>query len=248
MSIETLLLPLAYFAIIIWVTWLAARLMGAVIRRVMMRSTPLVASLAQRLVWLLIWLVGAILAIQQLGINSDILLLIVGLLGAGMIVAAREGLENVGAKYFADLYIPFKVGDSIKVRDNAGTVIEVNSMSTILLTEDNRLVSIPNSVFIKEAIINTTPQAWKEVTIPVTIGNDVDFAAFESAILKSLGKLKLHLDKRFPPVLTIKSRSQQSTELILTVMIRRPEQRDAIVAEVNKRVAETIEAMQGSKK
>jgi hypothetical protein len=86
------------------------------------------------------------------------------------------------------------------------------------------------------------------VIIPITIGSDIDLAEFESDVLKSVSKLKLHLDKRFPPVLTTKTRSPQSTELTLTVMLRRPEQRDAIVAEVNNRVTEIIESIKRTKK
>ena len=121
-------------------------------------------------------------------------------------------------------------------------------MSTILLTADNQLVSIPNSNLIHELVTNLTPQAWKEVAIPIQISSEIDLAEFESALLKSVNKLKLHLDSRFPPLLTTKTRTAQSTEVTLTVMIRRPEQRDSITTELNKRIAETIEAQKRRQK
>jgi small conductance mechanosensitive channel len=247
-DIVPLVVPLLYFAVIIVLTWLVARLASITFGRIMRRSMPIVAAQVRRIVWVLTWLVGSLLAVEQLGIRSDILLLMVGLFGAGTIVALRAPLENIGARYFLDVYAPFKVGDSIRVQEHSGTVIEVNSMSIILLTEDERLVSIPNSAFVKEVVVNTTPQAWREVIIPITIGSDIDLAEFESDVLKSVSKLKLHLDKRFPPVLTTKTRSPQSTELTLTVMLHRPEQRDAIVAEVNNRVTEIIESIKRTKK
>ncbi len=193
--------------------------------------------------WLLIWLIGLVTAIEEVGVPSDILLLIVALFGVGVILTVRNALENAGAKYFADVCVPFKVGDSIQVGNHSGKVIEINTMSTILLADDNTLVSIPNSVLLKEAVVNTTPQAWKEVIIPITIRNDIEMAAFESAVLKTVNKLKSSLDPRFPPVLTMRSKGPQSTELSLSIMVSRPEQRDAITAEVNKRVAELVETM-----
>lgn len=240
--------PLASFALIIVATWLVARFASLVFARVVRGSVPMsVETQARRLAWILIWLVGSILAIEQLPIRSDILLLVVGLLGVASILALREPLENVGAKYSSDVYsTPFKIGDSIRVRDYSGKVIQMNSMTTVLLTEGDRLVSIPNSLFMKEIVINTTPQAWKEVTIPLTVGSQIDLAAFESAALKSISKLRLHLDRRFPPVLTTRSRTPQSTELTLTVMIMRPEERDAIVTEINNRVFKVIETMGSS--
>jgi small conductance mechanosensitive channel len=248
MDILPLLLPLAYFAIIIGLTWVVARFASTIAGRIMRTSMPQVAAKVQRFVWLLIWLTGAIIAVEEAGIRSDILLLIVGLFGVGAIAAVRLPLENIGARYFSDMYIPFKVGDAIKVGEYSGKVIEVNSMGTILLADDDTLVSIPNSILVERVVVNKSPQAWKEVAIPITIGSDVDPASFESSVLKSLNKLSLHLDKRFPPVLTTKSTTPQSTELLLTVMIRRPEERDAIVTEVNKRITEVLERMSRAKK
>jgi small conductance mechanosensitive channel len=247
-DIVPILLPLAYAGLIVLVTWLVARLASSIVGRVMRQSMPLVAALVRRSVRLLIWLIGGILAIEELVVRSDILLLIVALFGIGVILTVRGALENAGAKYFADVYIPFKLGDSIRVRGHSGKVIEINSMSTILLGDDNSLISIPNSVFMKEEVINTSPQAWKEVIIPITIRSDIDLATFESAVLKSVNKLKPHLDNRFPPVMTMKSKGGQSTELSLSVMVRRPEQRDAIMAEVNKRIAELMETFSKTKK
>ncbi len=242
------LYPLAYFAIILIATYVVASLSGIIISRLMKQSYPLLAAQAKRVGWVIVWLIGIILAIEQLTPNSNILLLVVGLSGAGAIVALRVPLENIGAKYFQDVYIPFKIGDSISVQGHYGKVVEVNSVATILLTDDDQLISVPNSVFVKEVVVNSTPQAWKEVTIPIAISNGVDLAEFESSVLKSMSKLKIHLDRRFPPVLTMKSRGPQSTELTLTVMIQRPEERDAIVTEINKRVSEIMQTSQQRKR
>lgn len=248
MDLVVFLLPLGYAAVIVLVTWAIARVASTLVGRILRQSRPLLAAQIRRSVWLLIWLIGLVTAIEEVGVPSDILLLIVALFGVGVILTVREALENAGAKYFADVFIPFKVGDSIRVQGHSGKVIEINSMSTILLGDDNTLVSIPNTVLMREAVINTTPQAWKEVIIPITIRNDIDMPAFESAVLKSVNKLKPSLDSRFPPVMTMKSKGPQSTELSLSIMVSRPEQRDAITAEVNKRVAEIVEAMSRAKR
>ena len=242
------LIPLVYFAAILIATWIVARIASYITAGLMRQSVPLLVAQARRVVWFMVWFVGIILAIEQLGIRSDILLVVVGLLGGAALIALRVPLENIGAKYFSDVYVPFKVGDSITIMNQSGKVVEVNSITTILLTDDDRLVSIPNSAMISEVLLNSTPQAWKEVTIPIVIGSGIDLAAFESNVLKNFNKLRLHLDKRFPPVLTIKSRTPQSTELALTIMILRPEQRDTIVTEVNKRISEVMKTMQQQKK
>lgn len=234
-------LPYLYVVVILALTWLVAWIASLAITGLMGQAAPQVAAGARRLGVVIIWIVGVLLAVQEAGLSIDILLVVVVLFGFAAIIALRQPLENYGAKYFSDVYSPFKVGDSIQVGSYAGKVIEINAMSTVLLSEDDRLVALPNSFFMKEPLINSSPQAWKELTIPISVAANVDIAPLESEILKSLSKLRLRLDKRFPPVLATKARTAQSTDLVLTVMIRRPEERDSVLVEVNKRIHDAMQ-------
>ena len=191
---------------------------------------------------------GILFALGQVGLRLDVLLLLIGLLGAALLIASKDVLQNLASKYFSDVYIPFKVGDSIKVKEYSGKVIEINPMSTILMTDNEELVSIPNSIFIREMVVNVTPKAWKEVIIPILISDEINLAEFESEVLKSCNKLKLHLDERYPPILTVKNREQNSVELILTLMVKEPGRKDALISEINSKITEIIEKLQQKKK
>ena len=242
----TPVLPLIYVGVILVATWLFSYVVSLAVAGLMRRSNPQVTAAAQRLVVVIVWLVGIVFAIQELGVGVNALLLVLGLLGVAAIVALRQPLENFGAKYFADLYTPFKIGDTIRVGEQAGKVIEINAMSTILLSEDDHLIALPNSVFLRSSVVNLTPQAWKELVIPISLPGSVDLPAFESEMMKALSRLRLRLDRRYPPVFTLRSRTAQSTDLVLTVMIRRPEDRDSVLSEVNARLSETVEKSRGS--
>ena len=242
MDLWPLLIPVAYFGVILLATWLAAWIVSVAIGRSLSRSTPLVTAQARQAGWVLVWVVGVIVALQQIGIGLEILLLVLALSGAGFIVAMRSPLENIAAKYFSNVYVAFDLGDTISVQGVSGTVVEVNPMATIIMAADDTLLSIPNSTFMHEIVVNTTPQAWKRVTTLVVLPTEVDLPSFEHGLLKNLGKLRHHLDERFPPSLAVKSRGPQSTELILTVMIRDPGKRDAIVTEVNGLVTKLVGA------
>jgi small conductance mechanosensitive channel len=234
-------LPYVDAAIILGLTWLIAWLAGIAIGGLMRQSAPQVAQGARRLGQSLVWIVGVLLAVQEIGVSIDILLVVLALLGAAAILACRQPLENFGAKYFSDVYSPFKIGDSIEVGRFSGKVIEINPISTVLLSGEDRLIALPNSMVLREGLVNISPQAWKELSIPISVPGNRDIAPLESEVLKSLGKLRQRLDKRFPPVLTTKARTAQSTDLVLTVMIRRPEDRDTLLVEVNKRVHDAIQ-------
>jgi len=233
--------PFVYFGVTIGLTALFAYVASVAIRGLMRQSKPQVMEGARTLGVALVWLVGVVIAVQGLGVSVDILLLVVALLGIATIIALRQPLENFGAKYIADVYSPFQIGDTIRVGEQTGKVIEMNAMSTVLLTEDDRLVSLPNSLLLRQSVANLTPQAWKQLVVPITLAGSIDLAAFESDLLKTLAKIRIRLDPRYPPVFSTKARSTQSTDLVLTVMVRRPEDRDPVLTEVNLRLAAVLQ-------
>ncbi len=242
-TIPTIVSTAISFAAILLATWLIARFVGSFLARILRRGPPLVSAHIRRLTVTFIWLFGSLFALEQIGLRIEILLLLIALIGVALAIANRETLENVASKYFADFYIPFKVGDSIAIRGYSGKVIEINPICTVLITENEDLISVPNSLFLREVVVNSTPKAWKEVTIPIMISNDIPLAGFESEILRTCNKLKHHLDDRFPPILTVKNKGAKTTELTLTLMVKEPETKEAIISDISSKVPEIQERM-----
>lgn len=232
------LYQIAIFGAILVVTAVASRLSSVIIRSIFRGWIPVVRSHVQRFVTIVIWIVGVMLAVQQLGLRVDFLILLLGLVGAGALIAFWKTLENMGARYFSDVYVPFKVGDIIKVGNSSGKVIEINPITTVLLAEDESLVSVPNSMFLRERIENLTPHLWKEILIPITLEADVSLPEFESEVLKAANRMRRYLDQRFPPVLTVKDRSKRSVNLVLTLMIQDPSKKNEIIGEISEKISE----------
>lgn len=241
MDIFGILYTVAAFLIVILVTWLIARLMSGIIARLLRRNTPLVAAHAKRLVSILIWVIGLLFGLEQIGIKVDLMFLLIALGGIAVIVAMKDALQNIASKYFSDVYVPFKVGDSIRIGGNSGKVIEINPMSTILISDKEEMVSIPNSMFLKMSVVNTTPQAWKEIAIPISISAEIDIAQFENDLMKKINKMRINFDERFPPTLAVKNRSERSMDLLLTLMIKDPSKKDMVIHEVNYKISETVQ-------
>jgi len=57
-------------------------------------------------------------------------------------------------------------------------------------------------------------------------------------VLKFSNKIRKYLDERFPPVLTVKSRSRQSIGLVLTLMVKEPDKKNEIIDEINRKISE----------
>ncbi len=242
-TLISILYSSASFAAIIIVTAIIARLSKILIRGVLRTGVPLVTTHVQQIVQMIIWIIGILLALEHLGLRLDLLLVLLGLIGLGILIAMKDMLENVASKYFSDVYVPYKVGDNIKVENYSGKVIEINPISTILLTEGQELISIPNALFLRKIVVNISPLAWKEIIIPIVIGKEINLPEFESEVFKSCNKLKMYFDERFPPILSVRRRDDKSIELALTLMVKEADKKDAIIVEINQRVKEILESM-----
>jgi small conductance mechanosensitive channel len=144
--------------------------------------------------------------------------------------------------------VPFKVGDMIKVGNTSGRVIEINPITTVLLTDNERLISIPNSLFLKEKVENVTPRIWKEILVPISISSNINLPQFESEVLKACNRMRRYLDERFPPILTVKGRDKRSVGLVLTLMVKEPSKKNEIIKEINRKISETEDKMKRRKR
>jgi small conductance mechanosensitive channel len=158
-----------------------------------------------------------------------------------VIIALRDILSNIASKYFSDIYVPYKVGDRISVAGYTGSVVEINPLVTVLLTDEGKTISVPNKFFISSIVINETREAWREIIIPILVEKSLDIAEVESEILKRVNKLRSRLDDRFPPTFITRRSSGDGVELTLVTRIKDPMDKDTIVNEINKRISEAIE-------
>ena len=97
---------------------------------------------------------GLIIVIQTVGINLSTITILVGALGVGI----GFGLQNVTNNLVSGIIIlferPIKVGDRIQVGEVFGDVMRISLRSTMIVTNDNISVIVPNSEFISSTVIN----------------------------------------------------------------------------------------------
>lgn len=114
------------------------------------------APLATKTLKVLVVIVGALIVLQNFGVNVTALLAGLGIGGVALAFAAQDTVSNVFGTITILLDSPFKLGDRIKILDVDGNVIEVGFRSTQIRTLYNSVITIPNSVVAKEKIDNLT--------------------------------------------------------------------------------------------
>ncbi|OIP82123.1 MAG: mechanosensitive ion channel protein MscS [Porphyromonadaceae bacterium CG2_30_38_12] len=131
-------------------------------------ETGVSQSIATIVRYLLV-VVGVIIIFQTMGIDLSAIGLLVGALGVGI----GFGLQNITNNFISGIIIlferPIKVGDRIELDNVSGNIVNISARATIVITNDNIAVIVPNSDFINSRVINWSHNN-NEVRISFPIG------------------------------------------------------------------------------
>ncbi len=151
------LLPRHYYyqittiALIFSVTWIAWRFVRWSLRRVRNRAlagghagTGTLMLLGERILKFVIFVLGVLAVLSNLGFNMSTALAGLGIGGLAIGFGAQKTIENLfgGVSVLGDEV--FRVGDTCRFGDRTGTVEDIGLRSTRIRTEERTLVAIPN--------------------------------------------------------------------------------------------------------
>lgn len=91
-----------------------------------------------------------------LGVNSVSLVTVAGAVGLAFSLAIQDILKNFFAGVYLLLERPFRVGDTIQVKEQLGVVENIGVRTTMLRTPSNVQVLVPNAVVFAEVVSNHT--------------------------------------------------------------------------------------------
>ncbi len=131
-----------------------------------------ISNLARMLLMLFV----IIAAIHQLGIQTASLIALLGAAGLAVGLALQGSLSNFAAGVLIVLFRPYKVGDWIEGGGVSGAVEEVQILTTVLKTGDNKRVIIPNSQIMGTTITNYSANDTRRVdlVVGVSYGDNLD--------------------------------------------------------------------------
>jgi len=163
--------------------------------------------LTKDLVKYLIYLIAFLLILNLLRINISGILISLGIIGVVIGFAARDVISNFMSGIFLLADKTVKVGEFIEVDDVEGKVKRLGFRTMTLVTSDNLVVTIPNSVLSKNPYINHTYFDETRVDLEVLLPYEIDLDEFKSSSLESISKLEWVL-KDSPPKIFIKEMNE----------------------------------------
>ena len=164
--------------LIVAVAWVVSRMVRDRIERSLANRTfgRNGALLVGRLSSLAILVVGALAILGSFGASWTGLLTVLsaGTLAVGL--AIQDVLRNFVAGLFLLLERPFRVGDSIRVRDIEGEVQGIDIRTTIVRSTQGSLIMIPNAIVFSEVLTNRSHSGTRrlDLQIEATQGNVFD--------------------------------------------------------------------------
>ena len=115
-----------------------------------------------------------IAAIGAIGVETTSFIAIFGAAGLAVGLALQGSLSNFASGVLIVLFRPYRVGDFIEAAGIAGSVEEVQILTTILKTGDNKQIIVPNSQIMDSIITNYSANDTRRVDMLVGVSYDDD--------------------------------------------------------------------------
>lgn len=158
----------------------AISLMMRAIKNMMERShvDPNLQPFLFTLIRVILRILVVLAALGTMGVEMTSFIAILGSAGLAIGLALSGTLQNFAGGVLILLFKPYKVGDVIKAQDFLGTVKEIQIFNTVLITNDNHEVIIPNGGLSTDTLENFSSQEKRRIlwTFGIGYGDSVEQA------------------------------------------------------------------------
>jgi small-conductance mechanosensitive channel len=131
---------------------------------------------ASTLITYLVIVVGVLVGLDVIGIGLGVFAVFAGIVGIGVGFGSQALASNFMSGLILQVGGPISVGDVIEVEGVMGRVTKISASSTLVTTQDNFVVILPNSALVGNPVTNWTKgerRVRMGVDVGVAYGSDV---------------------------------------------------------------------------
>ncbi len=206
-AVKTLSLPVTlddavnkayYFLLLIDFAWAITRFIDALILEYI---TPKVEKsesdlddqllpIARKSMKIAIWTLSIIIGLDNMGYDVGAVIAGLGLGGLAFALAAKDSISNLFAGFTIFTDKPFKLKDRIIIDGYDGIVEEIGIRSTRIRLLNGRLVTMPNSNLVNDAVVNVSSEPSRKVTMDLGLVYETSYKQMKRAeeILKEISE------------------------------------------------------------
>src|SRR6266498_1981261 len=165
----------------------------------------------------IVLVVGIVIVLENTGIHLAALAVFAGAVGVGV----GFGLQNIASNFISGLVIlaerPITIGDRVEVAGITGQVEHIRARSTVIRTNDNIMMIVPNTKFIDSPVTNWTYGDRRvRFRIPIGVAYGSDIAKVRDLLL-AVGSENPNTLKEPSPGVFLKKFGENSIDFELVV-------------------------------
>ncbi|HBU36749.1 MAG TPA: mechanosensitive ion channel family protein [Planctomycetaceae bacterium] len=192
---------LLMFGSILFASWMFSRALSRICGEALSRvegASSLLRTFLVNFVRQAILVLGFVVSISALGINTSPILALIG--GAAFVIglALQGTLSNFAQGLLILAYRPFDVGDVIDAGGVSGIVDSMNMLSTTIRTFDNKKMIVPNGKIGGDTITNATASSTRRIDMTFGISYDDDVAKAQSILERIINEHPLVMKDPVP--------------------------------------------------
>lgn len=165
---------------------------------------------------IVLYIILILMCFGVLGIETASFLALFTSGGVAIGLAFQGAVTNLAGGVMILLFHPFRVGDYIETTEIAGTVNAISVLYTVVLTPDNKRVTVPNGSLTNAAITNYSAEGQRRVELTFSVSYDCDIDKVKQ-ILLSVAENDPKALKDPAPLARLKTQSTSSLDFVLRV-------------------------------
>ena len=167
-----ILIALTIFLVGQLIAKIISRALGKVLAHT--KLDKILVDFLQSLLRALLLVIVLVAALDQLGVNTNSVIAVLGAAGLAIGLALQSSLQNFAAGFMLLIFRPFKDGDFVEAAGTSGMIEKIGIFSTVMHTGDNKEVIIPNSAIYGSNIVNYSKRPTRRIDLVFSIGYEDD--------------------------------------------------------------------------
>ncbi len=152
-------------------------------------------SMIKYILYALIWTI----ALSPL-VDMTSIVTMLGVGGVAISFAVKDSLSNLAGGFIVLFTKPFKVGDFVEIDSLSGTVEQITTFQTKLVTFDNKAIFIPNGQVSGSRITNYSAEENRLLILNFSVEYSTDISMAKNVIMEMLRRNDMILQQPEPAI------------------------------------------------
>lgn len=161
-------------------------------------------------------------AMAKLGIAVTSFVTVLGAAGIAIGLAFSGTLSNFAGGIMILVLKPFKVNDTILAQNIQGLVTDILIFNTYILTDDNKVIILPNGPLINGTIINFTKENKRKLVVNVLLGFGENMDILRKEVEELLSENSMVVKDTIPTV-EVTSINEKNAAVAISVWVKAAE-------------------------